>query len=417
MTIAHMILRLYRNFRLIWIGQVVSVIGDGMQSVALLWWARRVGGNGLLSAVALSMIIPFVLCAPFGGWLADRCDRRHLLIAADVQRLVVTAVLALLVINQHTSAVLICSLVGLSAIATAVFNPTYSAVVPSLIEPEHRPAANGLNMANSAVGGLVGPLIGGVMISMFDVGSVMLANAATFAWSAIFISFAHVPRPAGASAEARERHSTWNAMTSVLRDPRLRRLVGLVSVLNMVAAPVPLLIVALAVDRFHVGSGAYGLLEVMVSAGVLLGALLAGKVAKGAISAPMLVVGVCLGAAGLLPIIGTAAVFVIAGVAIALASTSLSTNLQEVVAPEVRGRVFGAVGALGEGLRPVGLALGAPLLAIAGVSGAFIVVGIGVIAATLAWAPSAPLDRARRKRGSTTSTVSGRSRQKTSHAS
>ena len=382
-----MILRLYRNFRYIWIGQVVSVIGDGMQSVALLWWARRVGGNGLMSAVALSMIVPFVLCAPFGGWLADRLDRRHLLIGADLQRLVVTGALALLVINHHTSAVLVCSLVGLSAIASAVFDPTYSAVVPSLIEPEHRPAANGLNMANSAVGGLLGPLIGGVMISAFDVGSVMLVNAATFAWSAIFISLARVPRPAGATAEARERHSTRAAMTSVVRDPQLRRLVGLVSVLNMVAAPVPLLIVALAVDRFHVGSGAYGVLEVMVSAGVLLGALLAGKVAKGAISAPMLVVGVCLGAAGLLPIVGTAGAFLIGGVAIALASTSLSTKLQEVVEPEVRGRVFGVVGALGEGLRPIGLAVGAPLLAIAGVSGAFVVVGVGIIVATVAWTP------------------------------
>ena len=386
-----MVLRLYRNFRLIWIGQVVSVIGDGMQSVALLWWARRVGGNGLMSAVALSMIVPFVLCAPFGGWLADRLDRRHLLIGVDVQRMIVTGALALLVINHHTSAVLVCSLVGISAIASAVFDPTYSTVVPSLIEPEHRAAANGLNMANSAVGGLIGPLIGGVMISILDVGSVMLVNAATFAWSALFISFARLPRAAGTTADARERHSTRDAMTSVVRDPQLRRLVGLMSVLNMVAAPVPLLIVALAVDRFHVGSGAYGLLEVMVSAGVLLGALVSGKVAKGAIGTPMLVVGVCLGTAGLLPMVGTAGVFVIGGVAIALASTALSTKLQEAVAPEVRGRVFGVVGALGEGLRPVGLALGAPLLAFAGVSGAFIVVGIGIIVATLVWAPVRPL--------------------------
>ncbi len=389
-----MVLRLYRNFRLIWIGQVVSVIGDGMQSVALLWWARRVDGNGLLSAVALSMIVPFVLCAPLGGWLADRLDRRHLLMMADMQRLVVTAALALLVINHQTSAVLVCSLVGLAAIASAVFDPTYSAVLPSLIEPEHRPAANGLNLANSAVGGLLGPLIGGLLISMFDVGSVMLVNAATFAWSAIFISLARVPRPDGATPAPRKRHSTRDAMTSVIRDPQLRRIVGLMSVLNMVAAPVPLLIVALAVDRFHVDSTAYGVLEVMVSVGVLLGALLAGKVAKDAIGAPMLVVGVCLGAAGLLPIVGTAGLFVIGGVAIALASTSLSTKLQEVVEPEVRGRVFGVVGALGEGLRPVGLALSAPLLAIAGVSGAFVVVGVGIIVATLCWAPrrSVPLD-------------------------
>ncbi|CAB4878530.1 unannotated protein [freshwater metagenome] len=382
-----MILRLYRNFRLIWIGQVVSVIGDGMQSVALLWWARRTGGNALLAAVAASMIVPFVICAPFGGWLADRYDRRHLLIAADLQRVVVTATLAVLAIRHHASPVLICALVALSSMATAVFDPTYSTVVPSLIESEHRAAANGLNMANSAVGGLIGPLLGGLMISVFDVGNVMLVNAATFAWSAAFIVCARIPRPAGATPQARERHSTRGAIASVVREPQLRRLVGLASVLNMVAAPVPLLIVALAVDRFHVGPGAYGALEITVSAGVLVGALLAGKFAKGAISLPMLLIGGCLASAGLLPIVGTGVAFLIGGVAIAIANTSLLTTLQGVVAPEVQGRVFGVVGALGEGLRPVGLALGAPLLAIVGVSWAFIVVGGLVIVTTLLLGP------------------------------
>src|SRR6476620_2863853 len=156
-----MVLRTYRNFRMIWVGQVVSVVGDGMQRVALLWWARRAGGNGLLTAVALATMIPVIACSPVGGWLADRYDRRLLMIGADVARLSTTGVLAALVLGHHTAPVLVCALVAISAGATAVFDPTYSAVVPTLIEPEHRPAANGLNMANSAVGGLVGPLIGG----------------------------------------------------------------------------------------------------------------------------------------------------------------------------------------------------------------------------------------------------------------
>lgn len=381
-----MVLRMYRNFRMIWIGQVVSVVGDGMQRVALLWWARHAGGNGLLTAVALSTMIPVIACSPVGGWLADRHDRRLLMMGADGARLAATAVLAVLVLGHHTAPVLVCALVAVCASATAVFDPTYSAVVPTLIEPEHRPAANGLNMANSAVGGLVGPLIGGVLIGAFSVGTVLVINAATFAWSAAWIALARVPRPAGATAEARSRHTNRAALVSVLRDRTLRRLVGLASVLNMVAAPVPLLIVALAVDRFHTGSGAFGLLEVMVSAGVLIGALGAAKLVTGSITVPMLVIGGCLGVAGLLPFAGSAAAFMAGGVAIAVANTTLMTHFQSSVAAEIQGRVFGVVGALGEGLRPAGLALGAPLLAVAGVSGAFVVVGAGVVLATLLWA-------------------------------
>jgi hypothetical protein len=127
------------------------------------------------------------------------------------------------------------------------------------------------------------------------------------------------------------------------------------------------------------------MLEVMVSVGVLAGSLMAGKVAKGAIAGPMLLTGICLASAGFVPIAVTATAFIIGGFAIAIANTSLITSLQNVVAPEVRGRVFGTIGALGEGLRPAGLALGAPLLAALGVSGAFLVVGGGVVVATLMW--------------------------------
>ncbi|MCU1388020.1 MAG: hypothetical protein JWL72_1358 [Ilumatobacteraceae bacterium] len=385
-----MVLRVSRNFRLIWTGQVVSVVGDGMQRIALLWWARQTGGNGRLTAVALATMLPAIIGSPFGGWLADRFDRRQLMLAADAARLLIVSVLAVMIIDHHSAAWLVCAMVGLAAIATAVFDPTYAATVPSLLEPEHRPAANGLNMANSAVGGLAGPLVGGLLIASFGVGTVLVVNAATFAWSAAFIARARVPRPAGAARQARDEHTTRSAIASVLRDRPLRRLVGLASALNMAVAPLPLLVVALAVDRFHTGSRGYGVLEVTVSAGVLVGALAVGRLSAAfaparTVFVPMLALGICLALAGLLPFAGSAAVFAIGGIGIAVANTALLTTFQNSVAAEVQGRVFGVVSALGEGLRPAGLALAAPLLAIAGVRGSFVVVALCIVAATLVW--------------------------------
>jgi len=380
-----MILLRARDFRLIWTGQVVSVVGDGMQRIALLWWARRSGGNGLLAAVALATMLPLIAGSPVGGWMADRLDRRRLMVAADLARLGLTAALATLMLSRHASPVVVCALVALCALATSVFEPTYAAAVPTLIEPDDRPAANGMNMANSAVGGLIGPLVGGVLIASFSVGTVLTINAITFAWSAAFVAMSRVPRPAGATAEAKERHSTRAAVAAVLRDCGLRRLVGLAATLNMVVAPVPLLIVALAVDRFHTGSVGLGVLQVTISAGILIGALAASKLARTTIARPMLVLGVCFALVGSLTFVAAAAVFVVGGIAIAVANTVLLTRFQSSVAEEIQGRVFGAVGAIGEALRPVGLALGAPLLAVAGVSGAFIAVGASVIVATLFW--------------------------------
>ena len=89
-----MLLRSHPRFARLWLAQVVSVIGDGMHRIALLWWARTHGGTALLVAVAACTIAPVVLASPFAGSLADRVDRRHLLVGADLWRLGTVALLA-----------------------------------------------------------------------------------------------------------------------------------------------------------------------------------------------------------------------------------------------------------------------------------------------------------------------------------
>jgi hypothetical protein len=282
-----------------------------------------------------------------------------------------------------------------------MFDPTYAAVVPSLVEEDELHAANGLNMANGAVGGVIGPLIGAVMIGFFSIATVLIVNAATFAWSAICIARSTVRRPPAPSLGGRPDltdlitgTSNRHALAFVLGDRKLRRLLGLAMALNMVVAPLPLLIVALAVDRFHRGSMAYGVLEVMISLGVLVGSLTVDHLHRVSLLTATLAVGVCLMLAGVLPIWGAAAAFALGGVAIAVTNTVLLTSFQSAVPENMHGRLFGAIGSAGLVLRPAGLALGAPLLAIAGVSGAFAVVAAGIALAAGLWAwpiPRCPL--------------------------
>jgi MFS transporter, DHA3 family, macrolide efflux protein len=143
--------------------------------------------------------------------------------------------------------------------------------------------------------------------------------------------------------------------------------------------------VVLAVDRFRVGADSFGLLQVMISAGVLIGSITAGTLARGRLAVPMLALGACLTLVGLLPFAASAVVLLLGGVAIATANTILLTSIQTAVPAETQGRVFGVLGSLSEGLRPVGMALAGPLLAVAGVSGAFAVIGASVAVATLVW--------------------------------
>ena len=392
-----MLLRHPSTFRRLWIGQSVSVIGDGMQRLALLWWAKHHGGNGLLVTVALSTVIPVVVGSPLGGWLADRVERRRLLLGADLARLATSGVLAGLLLAGRAAPVAVCALVVVAGLGTALFDPTYASAVPTLVADDDLPAANGLNMAQGAVGGLAGPLIAGLLIGVADLGWVMVINAATFLWSATCVAGCVLPRPGAAVAPAGGDGTPTGLVPDTPPPGGLRAglevvrgvtglgsLVALASTLNMVVAPVPVLIAALAVDRFDAGPRTFGLLEVLLSAGLLVGSLLAGRLARGRLRSSFVVLGACLAVAGALPLGGVAVALVFAGLAIAVANTEAITLFQRAVPSNLHGRVFGVLGAFAEGLRPAGLALAAPLLGAAGVTGAFLVVGLCVIGATVA---------------------------------
>ncbi len=381
-----MLLRTASTFRRLWVGQFVSTIGDGMQRIALLWWAKHHGGNGLLVAVALSTIVPTIVCSPIGGWFADRADRRMLMAGADLARLGLSGLLAVLLFSSDPPAVLVCVLVAAASIAASVFDPTYRAAVPTIVSDEQLPAANGLDMANGAVGGLVGPLAGGALIAVTDVGWVMVANAVTFAWSAACITTCRLPRPAGATQPGGARVRVRGTVAELRSIPGIGRLMALATTLNMVVAPLPMMIAALTVDRLDAGPATFGVLEMLLSAGLLVGSIASGVLARGRLAAPFHVLGVCLALMGIVPAAGAGIALVIGGVAIAVANTEAMTRFQRSVPGEVQGRMFGVLGSLSEGLRPAGLALGAPLLAVAGESGAFAVIGAGVVAATLAFA-------------------------------
>ena len=384
-----MVLRMYRNFRLLWLGQVVSVVGDGMQRIALLWWAKHTGGNGLLSAVAACSMVPMIVCSPIGGWAADRFDRRRLLAGADVARMATTALLAVLLLSGSAPTALVLALVAITAAGAAVFDPTYAATVPTLIAEEHRAAANGLNIANTAVGGLIGPLIGGGLIALFSVGSVMVVNSITFAWSAIWVLMATLPKPPARKAEtagSADSAAKRGSLHLVAGNVTIRRLVGVASVLNLVVAPVPLLIVSLAVDHFELGASAYTVLAAMLSAGMLIGSLLASRLARWPMVLSLSGVGGCFAATGLLPLVGVGIALVACGVAISAVNTRLVTTFQSEVPADVQGRVFGVMGSLGEGLRPLGLLLAAPLLSGVGVRGSLVIVGVAVVLTAVTWA-------------------------------
>ncbi len=180
----------HRDFRLMWTGLAVSMVGDGMYliAVALLVLQDLDRSNGVLALVQGSVLLPQVVLIMGAGVLADRVDRRQLLIVADVIRLVAIGVMAILTIADLITVPILIGLALVYGAGQALFGPAFSSIVPTIVPGEILVEANSLgHFVRPVAMMLVGPLIGGVVVDVASTGAALIVDALTFGFSAIMI--------------------------------------------------------------------------------------------------------------------------------------------------------------------------------------------------------------------------------------
>ncbi|HLQ05770.1 MAG TPA: MFS transporter, partial [Verrucomicrobiae bacterium] len=220
----------YRDFRLFWFGLVVSNIGSWMQIYGLGWLvvqlAIRDGAANLapfyLGLVGLARAIPGLSFGLFGGAVADRADRRRLLIVTQTSAAIVAGILAVLTITERINIVEIVLISALNSIIFSFDAPTRQAMVPRLVSEHQLMSAIGLSSAAFNGATLVGPLIGGILIVPFGVGGLMLVNA--FSYFAVVAALLVIkPQPAADPARRRPLlESIREGIGYLRREPVLR---------------------------------------------------------------------------------------------------------------------------------------------------------------------------------------------------
>ena len=135
-----------RDFRLLWTGQTVSMIGDGIYFIALTWQVYEITNDdpGALALVGIAWTIPVVLLSLFAGVLADRFDRRRLLVVGDLLRLVAIGSMGVLSILDVITMPWVVGLAVLFGIGQAIFNPSLTSIVPTLVPEDLLVQANSL---------------------------------------------------------------------------------------------------------------------------------------------------------------------------------------------------------------------------------------------------------------------------------
>jgi MFS family permease len=204
---------LTRDFTLVWWGQMVSQVGDGVSKLALLWFVYAITGSPLKTTIiGLLQTLPPILFGPFIGVIVDRLPKKLLLIGSDLIRAVVLGVIPCLISVESFSIERLYILVFVHAVASAIFGPALTASIPSLVARHEFTAANALLQTTTSIGIIIGPALSGVGIATMSSQEVLCVNAVSYVVSAACFLFVRFPR---AESMFETRHSFADTLQDV----------------------------------------------------------------------------------------------------------------------------------------------------------------------------------------------------------
>lgn len=297
-----------RNFRLLWVGEAISLLGDQFYLIALPWLVLQLTGDALAMGAVLALAgVPRALFMLVGGALTDRFSPRAVMLASNLLRMVLVALLSVLVIGGLIQLWMLYLLALAFGVIDAFFFPAQSAIVPRLVGKEQLQAANAVIQGTMQVSLFAGPVLAGTLIVLLGngqggqdldgIGLAFAIDALTFLASAVTLWMVRDGGPAGVPEDAGEDESLLPAIAAGLRavwnDAALRAFFLLIAVSNfLVNGPIIVGIPVLADTRFAEGAAAFGIIMSAYGGGSLMGTLLAGLLPR----PPGRVMGVILGA-------------------------------------------------------------------------------------------------------------------------
>jgi MFS family permease len=356
-----------RNYRLFASGQVVSLAGTWMQRVAQDWLVLELsGGSAVALGVAATLqFAPMLLLSLWGGMLADRYDKRRILLVVQLGLGMCALVLGLLDVTGIVTLWQVFAICLVLGCFSAVDVPVRQSFVAEMVGPERLPNAVALNSMTFNVARIAGPAVAGVLIAAIGTGGVFLINALSFAAVLAGLLLMNPDQLHRSPPTPRQPGQLRAGLHYVRQRPELMAVLALVFFVSTFGITFYLTLALLARNEFGLGADAYGWLTTFLAVGSLLGATLAAKRSKRPqwrlVAWSAFAFGVLETAAGLMPNFATTAVMlVLVGVAVLTFTTAANSTVQLSVDRSMRGRVMGLYLLLFLGGTP----LGAPLLGV-----------------------------------------------------
>lgn len=386
----------FRDFRLLFAGETVSVLGDHFHFVALAWLTLQLTGSGLaLGSVLMTAAIPRAVFMLVGGALSDRWSPRNLMLYSNAIRAAIVGVVAGLVLTDRIELWHLYLMAAAFGVVDALFYPAINTILPMIVDDPSLPPANAAIQGSQQLAGLIGPALAGVVVALVETGPAFAFDAISFAVAAVAIAFIAGGRrvPAGVPAESGNPNlleTIRDGFRYAWGDPAVRSLIVLTAAFNF--AFTGTISVGLPFLADHVlggGSATFGLLLSAFGGGSLAGALAAGTMARPSrLGAVVLGIGVSLGVGlglvGVAPNVPVAlATLALMGLGVGFINVHVVSWLQVRTADEMRGRVMSLVMLGSMGLAPISLALAGIVVDLGAVSVMFGVAGAVLVGASL----------------------------------
>ncbi len=222
-----------KTFFVVWIGQLVSIVGSSLTGFALsIWVYQQSGSVTLLALVMLAATVPGIIVAPFAGALVDRWDRRLTMMGGDGAAGIATGVVALLLFlgDLHLAWVFVLVIVG--SIGNSFQEPAWTASIPMLVPKQHLGRANGLAQTGQAVGQLLAPAIAGALLTLFGLKAVLLIDFVTFLFAVSTVALVRIPSPTRSTPVESLRTEAGDGWRFVKERPGLLGLLVVMATLN-----------------------------------------------------------------------------------------------------------------------------------------------------------------------------------------
>ncbi len=388
----------YRNYRLFFTGQSISLIGTWMQRIALPWLVYHMTGSAfLLGLVGFAGQIPTFLLSPVAGVIIDRFSRYKVLLITQILSLVQASVLAVLAL---TGVIQIWHIILLSVIfgcINAFDTPSRHSFVIEMVEKKevlgNAIALNSL-MFNGAR--LIGPSIAGVMLATTGEGVCFLINAISYIFVIGSLLMMHIPKKEFPRKETKILKELKEGFNYTFGFQPIKHLILLLAVVNLMGASYQVLMPVFAKEVLHGGSDIYGFLMAAAGFGALIGAaylasresvLRLGRIIPTA--ATVFGAGlVALAFTNIIPV--TIGLMFIIGLGLMLNSASCNTILQTITEDQMRGRVMSFYTMAIMGTAPFGSLLAGSLAKLIGTQYAILIGGVSCIAGALVFYKKLP---------------------------